>query len=363
MIKWNYKSETNSSNGYEDVIDLLKTYTRKEYETLDDASREKYVNEVFEIYRGKNIYPITYYNEDGIKDEIRKCINKDIEWYGNILNVRNTQGSSLCKFLFPNLHEVNSNCGKSNSMYKRFYDDNLLKKSIKLSLQIKKSVTPSEIRSAMELIGGTIPTNFPPIKAKALYERYCPKNGVIYDFASGFGGRMLGALSSKNNYSYIGVEPCVETFNKLNELGKHIEEVTGRIGSYKVECIGSEDYKGIENSIDFAFSSPPYFDLEVYSDEKTQCYNKYPTLELWLDGYVKDTITNIYNMLKDGCYYAVNIADFKHNGHDINYVDRWIELSKEIGFKYVEKIDMRLSTRVGDGHDGEKKEGIFVFKK
>jgi len=47
--------------------------------------------------------------------------------------------------------------------------------------------------------------NFLPIRAKAIYERFCPENGYVYDYSAGFGGRMLGALSSKNNYTYIAV--------------------------------------------------------------------------------------------------------------------------------------------------------------
>ena len=150
------------------------------------------------------------------------------------------------------------------------------------------------------------------MNAKALYEYYVPKNGIIYDFAGGFGGRMLGALSSKNEYKYIAVEPCNETYEGLLQLGEHIESVTKRNNSFEIYKIGSEDFDyGKQGFVDFAFSSPPYFNLEVYSDEETQCYNKFNELDLWLEGYVRPTIRNIYKLLKDDGKYAVNIADFK----------------------------------------------------
>lgn len=211
-------------------------------------------------------------------------------------------------------------------------------------------------------------TNFKPMNAKALYERYVPNNGVIFDYACGFGGRMLGALSSKNNYVYFGVEPNTETYENLNKLGGYIEQVTGRSGSFKIACKGSEDIRlKKSNFVDFAFSSPPYFSLEKYSDEDTQCYIKFPTIEEWFDGYVKPTIQNIYNMLKPSCYYAVNIADFKIGKNEVKFVDKWIEISEDIGFKYDHQIHMKLQTRRGVGHDEDnkrtKKEGIFVFKK
>jgi len=60
--------------------------------------------------------------------------------------------------------------------------------------------------------------NFPPVVAKSLYETYCPKNGKILDFSAGFGGRLVGAMSSKNNYYYVGVDPSVKAIRGLNRL-------------------------------------------------------------------------------------------------------------------------------------------------
>lgn len=364
-MNWNFKPTKDQENGYESVQDELKKYTSESYAKCDNLGKEEMVNKVFDIYRKINIFPIIYFNEDGIKKEIQKCIDKEIDWNGEILDIKNNQGSALCKYLFENLHKVNCKENKDNSMYDRFYDDHKLKRAIKLALEIKKGVMPSEIRTALELIGGNVATNFKIMNAKALYEKYCPKNGIIYDFACGFGGRMLGALSSKNNYRYIGVEPCTDTYNSLNILGENIQKVINRENSYKVFKCGSEiKFTNKENFVDFAFSSPPYFSLEKYSNEETQCYIKYPILEDWFEGYVKPTIQNIHNMLKKDCYYAVNISDFKVGKKDIKYVDKWIEISKEMGFEYIENIPMKLVVRKGIGHEeNEKKEGIFVFRK
>lgn len=262
MIQWNYISKTPSSNGYEDVIDKLKSYTKDKYMQSNEATKEQMVQEVFGIYRTKNIFPITYYNDDGIKQEIQSCVDKNIEWDGDVLNIKFNQGASLCRYLFPNLYEVECKGVKANSPYYKFYDDHKLYRAIKFCLDhktITHPVVPTAIKDGLEMLGGNVATNFSPMKAKALYEKYCPANGVIYDFACGFGGRMLGALSSKNNYKYIGVEPCVETYNNLNKLGSYIERVTNRKNIFKVLCRGSEDFKIKSNIIDFAFSSPPIF--------------------------------------------------------------------------------------------------------
>ena len=363
MKNWNYESDKKVSTGYEDVLNLLRQYKKEDFEKADEYKKTEMINDVFNIYRSKNIFPIQYFNDEGIKDEIKKCINKEVVFDGNILNLKFNQGSSLCKFLFPNLQEVRTEGENSRTMYKKFYDDHLLKRAIKLSLSIKKSVTPSELRSSMELIGGTVATNFKPMNAKALYEYYAPKNGVVYDFSGGFGGRMLGCLTSKNNYKYIAVEPNSETYENLLKLGKYIESVTGRNSSFEIYKVGSEDFKPQNNFVDFAFSSPPYFNLEVYSDEDTQCYNKFKELDAWLEGYVKPTIRNVYDILKEEGIFAVNIADFKFRNKNIKFVDEWIKIAIEEGFKLENNISMKLTTRKGVGHKEDKKEGIFIFSK
>lgn len=371
MLQWNYKSNTEKSTGYEDILDDLKSYTKEKYKNATEEEKTKMIEDVFKIYRRKNIFPIQYYNQEGIYNEISKCINKKVSFKDNVLDLKFNQGQSLCRFLFPNL--TKTICKKANTytLYDKFYNDHKLKMAIRFCLlhkTTKHPCLPSAIKDGLEMLGGAgVATNFKTMNAKALYEKYCPPNGIIYDYACGFGGRMLGALSSKNNYIYIGVEPCLETYTHLNELGLCIEHVTQRENSYKIFCMGSEDYLEKENSIDFAFSSPPYFNLEQYSDEPTQCYNKFPILEDWFKGYVEPTIQNTYKMLKPNAYYAVNIADFKIKKNKVAFVDRWIELAQEIGFKYIEQIYMKLQTRRGYGHDNtnqrNKKEGIFILKK
>lgn len=183
----------------------------------------------------------------------------------------------------------------------------------------------------------------------------------------GFGGRMLGCLSSKKNFRYVGTDPCTETMYHLHELGDYIEMVTGRDDSYELHCCGSEDFVGPEESIDFAFSSPPYFDLEVYSSEETQCFNKFPKLEEWLEGYVRATIKNIHRMLKRGAVYAVNIADFTvGGGKECAYVDEWIRISTEEGMPLYDTVYLGVTARAGSKQQaaGElKKENILIFKK
>lgn len=62
--EWNFKSTEKRSTGYEEELDsLIKKYNNENYILLNKIEKEKMEKEVFDIYRDKNIFPITYYNK------------------------------------------------------------------------------------------------------------------------------------------------------------------------------------------------------------------------------------------------------------------------------------------------------------
>ena len=386
--RWNFEPFDFQENGYEDVIDEIKKYSAVKYLDLQklrdsakkagnegkvkeyQAKMDKMVDDVLSIYREKNIFPIQYFSEFGIIDEIERCIAYKAFWNGNVVSCGAGIGTTLCNYLFPNLFDTPSqhDLDKTNarSLFEKFHNDEYLRRAIKFCFSYKNGCpVPTSVMGGLRLVGSA-PTNFRPMNAKAVYERFCPEGGVIYDYCTGFGGRMLGALSSKKNFSYVGTDPNTETMYHLHQLADYIEQVTGRENSYELHCCGSEVFRGPANSVDFAFSSPPYFDLEVYSDEPTQCYNKFPKLKDWLEGYVRETIKNIVHMLKPGAVYAVNIADFTSGGSVVAYVDEWIRISGEEGAPLFDTVYLGVTARAGSKEQaaGElKKENILIFKK
>jgi len=100
-IKWNFEPVYKIDSGYEDIWEQLETYTKDQYDSLNEEGQAALIEEVFQIYRTRNIFPITYYNEEGIKEEIIKCREKEYkEFDGITLDQRPTQGTGLLKFLF-----------------------------------------------------------------------------------------------------------------------------------------------------------------------------------------------------------------------------------------------------------------------
>ncbi len=351
--------------GYESVYDQLN-YTKEDY----DSDPENVTNNVFNVYRSVNLVPIIYYTHSGIIKAIRDFANtKYNAIQSDVLGLGNNAGQKINRFLFPNMMTAEPKGRGSNSLKDRFFNDDKLRRAIRICFEFRDGnnlVYPTAMRRALELVTGENVTNFKAQNAKAIVEHLCPVLwGNVYDYSAGYGGRLLGITSSNMRYNYIGIDPNTETIKYLNYLNNCIEEAVGIKG--KIIQSVSEEYQA--NNIDLAFSSPPYFNLEKYSDEETQCMVRYRTLDEWFSGYAEPTIKNIYKGLNKDGIFATNIADYKTYGQKepIQVVDDWIKISHGVGFKHVKTIKMMLNTRPGVGNNKtegrEKFEGVYVFQK
>lgn len=356
--------------GYEEYEDVFAKYRgiHEEFPDYSEQRKTEIVEELFEIYRGVNIFPIAYYSQYGVEKAIQQLYNNQVYYDGKVLQNKSNVGLKLCKWSHPVQHQITRN-DKDLCMIDKFYNDSILKKAIKGSITTNKSADPAHILNFLTLIGSTA-TNFKPLSAQAIVERYTPFNGVVFDSSQGIGGRILGTLTSQKNLTYTGVDPWKETNICNAKLGQYCEEVLGRRNSFKLFCTGSERARFGQEFADFSFTSPPYYSLENYSDDITQCYNMFPELNRWFRGFVGPTIKNTYDALKPGAFYCVNIADFNFEGKVVNYVNTWKSLAQQVGFTYIRTSRMLLTSRIGAGVSNSKRdvettksEPILVFRK
>ena len=175
----------------------------------------------------------------------------------------------------------------------------------------------------------------------------------------GYGGRMLGALSSDNNFTYIGTDPNTETYKNLKYLGEMIEQVK-KDANYKLFNLCSEQLQLSKETVDFAFSCPPFFNKETYTNEETQSIQKFPLYNEWLEGYVRKTIQNCYHALKKDGVFAFDILDYTWSGKRFGLVEDWCRIAKEEGFYFKDKIAIKSRFRKKDEESGEF---IYLFMK
>ncbi len=322
---------------------------KKVWNTFTDEQRKEYQKEVFDYYRsnGFPFYPTTKKFRDNEFKKLRS-------FCGDILidkKLKQTMhGLSLAWSYFP--HSFSISCNNLYTPMQIFNDDEKFKKVIEKRMRMGDNMSDAGIRKMLKIFTGTQSvSNFRPTSAKALYD-YFAKDGVVWDMSCGFGGRLLGFMVSGAK-KYIGTEPCELTYNGLLRL----KEDYGNNNIELYKC-GSETFIPDKNSLDFCFTSPPYFDCEKYSDEDTQSYIKFKTKEEWLNGFLYKTFCNCHYGLKNGKYMAINIANTK-TFKDLEQCT--VEMALKAGFKFKDKYYYLLSSL---SHKKDfKYEPIFIFKK
>ena len=210
----------------------------------------------------------------------------------------------------------------------------------------------SVLRSMLMRYSGTqVVSNFRPTAAAVLYQHFAFPGANVQDMSMGYGGRILGAIISDVNY--IGTDPATETFKGNTEIAKQF----GRKNrNYQLHKLGSEVFQPEEESIDFAFTSPPYFNWEKYSEDEGQSFKQFSTNEEWNNGFLRKTMENVKRGLKKGKVMAMNVADIKSHK---TFEKDTVELAKSVGYEHIDTFRLQLSSQ----ESGAKYEPVFIFKK
>ena len=338
-----------------------------EYETVTSNLRgydvEYGIEVIFNYWRKKG-FPHYQVREDEKHDMMRKLKKFDVDTiFKDDKVVQTMHGLRLAWTYYP--HWVDIKCGNApRTPMETFMVDEKLKAVIRkcwrwCSTQFageesidKNKFRENRFRQSLKIYTGTqAVSNFRPTAAKLIYEKY--GGDVIWDMSCGWGGRLIGFLSSSRKH-YIGTEPSSKTYDGLLKIKEDFEYLGKEVEIHK---LGSEVFRPDKETLDLCFTSPPYFDTEKYSDEETQSYKKYPTKEEWVNGFLRKTIENCYYGLKSNKYMLINIA----NTPKYKFIEEeTVKISKELGFKQEQTIDLTLSSIMGAGY---KYEPIFVFKK
>lgn len=216
--------------------------------------------------------------------------------------------------------------------------------------------------------------NFPPLTARYLYEKFTESISqqdkiVIYDPSSGWGGRILGAMSVNDNRSihYIGTDPNLDNFDSsLNDSGKYGSiadfyntrtyrgnSFFSSTNTYEIFKLGSEviqkdtNFKKYEGKIDLVFTSPPYFNREAYSEDPNQSYKKFDNYDSWRNGFLQPTLETCVRYLRSNRYLLWNIADIQVSGKYLPLEKDSRDILESLGMKYVQTLKMAMEGMPG----------------
>tara|TARA_R110000787_G_scaffold10063_3_gene34518 strand:- start:5330 stop:6274 length:945 start_codon:yes stop_codon:yes gene_type:complete len=195
---------------------------------------------------------------------------------------------------------------------------------------------PPSVRDAYELNKAI--TFFKPSTAKHLVQRFTEPGAVVFDPCAGWGGRILGTLSAGRRYVGCDTNPKVKVYADTMLSVLNIPEGQGTINTCScLEWIPDYQY-------DFAFTSPPYSNLEVY-EEMVEFVDD----DDYFIGFLIPMINTCLNFVKDGCPVAINVSEKIYN----------TLVGKYEYPECVEKID--FLQQMGQ-QSGKKKDYVYIWR-
>lgn len=326
----------------------------REINTYPESQIEEIINVVIDHYYA-NGFPYYSQTSPKIDKEFQNLVDFDV----TRLELENKTlqqfmlGLSSANAFHPEMWDVQ--CKKSKTSMQIYKDRKLFYAALRKRVRYSDTrLVDFNVRKSLKAFGVQAVSNFRPTISKWVYEKFCPEGGKALDPCAGYGGRLMGAMTSHID-KYVGIDPNRDTqegnqlfSRKLSSLGSEV--------NVELYITPFEDFD-VFDEYDVAFTSPPYFDIEKYSKDSNQSYIRYPNKDLWIDKFLRVLITKSYNAVKLGGYVVLNV------GGEI------IKETQEIGTSLMGEPEiyyMRLSKILGQ-KDKEKTshkvEPIFVWKK
>lgn len=206
-------------------------------------------------------------------------------------------------------------------------------------------------------------SNFRPLVAKWLLDRWCKDGDSVLDLSAGWGARYLAAMSLKKRY--YGIDPMT-----ANNIEKMVELCHKHFRDYSQEAIlvkdGSEkssSYKDFPHNIDYCFVCPPYFKLEEYKCQgnSTDLFGDYND---WLEHYWKPTTENAKRKLKPGAKFSLIMIE---RWGKIDLVADMTKILEDLGFKRIDAISYKttrshLTDKRKSGNMDKDTEKVITFE-
>ena len=288
-----------------------------EYNNADPIGKAEIVETLFNYYRETG-FPRKKISSSNLCNMLNTVINTPSVLLENNLLQCNTIGIQLANYFHSHMYAVKHSNTKAFSPKEMFDSDEHLKDCINRCMELGKSVTHGHLLKILKARDGVRSVvNFKPAVAKFLYQTYVPENGKVLDPCAGYSGRLIGCIAANKNIYYEGIDPdgktakgnmrCASLFASKYDIFDRIYKFGF---SFHLGC--AEDIMPkLQGSYDFIFTSPPYFNVEKYSNIPNQSYLRYPTYEEWMNGFLYKIVNESKRLLTENGKLAINIKDYK----------------------------------------------------
>ena len=253
----------------------------------------------------------------------------------------------------PHRIEVSGNDGSIADLVRGVADGSLRANALRWALQ-DQSNFDTLLRTGMPVLRCRLPLDFPADIARNLIDEFTPAGGAVLDPCHGWGGRLVGFLLSKAG-RYLGFDPSPETAAGVrNIIADFLPHVPDKQAETVEECFERSDIA--PGSFDFAFTSPPYFDVEQYTGPK-QSHAVFSNFKAWDVGFYAALIRKVSVALKPGAVFALQVGNQSYP-----LEDRARHHAKDCGLAYVETRGTGMRNNKTNTPE-EQGEVIVIFRK
>jgi 16S rRNA G966 N2-methylase RsmD len=171
------------------------------------------------------------------------------------------------------------------------------------------------LRETIYLLGGNIEcTTFKISASKAVFQYLGSK--IVLDPSAGWGDRLLGAAAA-GVLVYHGVDPNPDMKTAYQEMIDFVKEKNSEL-HYSVT---NDDFLKVNitpESYDTVFTSPPFFDYEIYSTDPKQSIYGRSSLKQWTENFFYPYLAKAWKALVKEGYFAIYISDTKEGKYTTN---------------------------------------------
>lgn len=149
-------------------------------------------------------------------------------------------------------------------------------------------------------------STFDPVLCELMYRWFnLPKGEIIDPFA---GGSVRGIVAAKLGYPYTGIDLRKEQIESNYQSAEELHLLNNEELHWINDDSRNLDKHILEESKDFLFTCPPYYDLEVYSDNENDISNM--TYPEFCEAY-EEILTKAIKTLRNNRFAVVVIADVR----------------------------------------------------
>jgi 16S rRNA G966 N2-methylase RsmD len=336
--------------------------------SLTDAEFEAMLPQLAAELAAHGVLHETYSDAD-IQKDWALLLKKDATSNAMTISATEVAGMKVLRKHMRHFHAVRNYKGHSVAS---LWTQPCLEKALRFNRAQHSTPYASEIIRSLSFANGLGKvTMYRPLMAKKVVAYLAEKDKLkdvrVLDVCAGWGGRMIGAMSVGYNLPgikvhYTGIDPCAKTYDALRAIRDELGLTNVTLINKPAEVALQQEQE--LGTYDIALTSPPYYNLELYSDEPTQSVaTKDAGYQAWLDTFLKPVIAGVIRLgVKYSCWSVKNFKTDKK--YDL--LDDVIRIHGEHGWRLLDDtvFTMSNSRRPGQKAASDQKkteECTYVF--